>query len=190
MRQQVVVADDAAQVAAWNRRQQAPAEQQPFGWLIEEPDGGGGYQRDFSKGPERPSFGTIPVYTAPVAQAAPGATVMDYDPNLTLCGRMAKQTVRLTFGMWEYRKTIEVEVGGNCTGLWVIDCAVSIAYDQLEQRPFYNHDRKRDDSYAVIHLPHPEKDDELETTDEDLRGEDWLKDMLVGAEIIAIRPDA
>ncbi|WP_249509223.1 DUF5406 family protein, partial [Escherichia coli] len=29
--------------------------------------------------------------------------IMNYDPNLTSCGRMAKQTVRLTFGLWEYR---------------------------------------------------------------------------------------
>ncbi|EPB0159049.1 DUF5406 family protein, partial [Escherichia coli] len=25
--------------------------------------------------------------------------IMNYDPNLTSCGRMAKQTVRLTFGL-------------------------------------------------------------------------------------------
>ncbi|EEQ3874799.1 DUF5406 domain-containing protein, partial [Escherichia coli] len=33
---------------------------------------------------------------------------MNYDPNLTLYGRMAKQTVLLTFGLWEYRETFEV----------------------------------------------------------------------------------
>nr|MCD4237043.1 DUF5406 domain-containing protein [Escherichia coli] len=50
--------------------------------------------------------------------------IMNYDPNLTSCGRMAKQTVRLTFGLWEYRETFEVTVGGNLTGLDVISCAI------------------------------------------------------------------
>lgn len=113
---------------------------------------------------------------------------MDYDPNMTLCGCMAKQTVRLTFAMWKCRATVEVDVGGNCTGLTVIDCAVGVAYGQLEQRPFRNQ-KGKDDSYAVIRMPHIESEDTLEATDEDLQGEDWLKDMLVAAEIIAIRPD-
>lgn len=114
---------------------------------------------------------------------------MDYDPNLTLCGRMARQKVRLTFGIWEYRKTVEVEVGGNCTGLTVIDCAAGMAYEQLEQRPFYNHDRGHDDNYAVIVMENADGDT-LDTGDEDLQGEDWLKDMLISAEIISIEPDS
>jgi hypothetical protein len=114
--------------------------------------------------------------------------VMNYDPNMTLCGRMAKQTVQLTFAMWKYRATMEVEVGGNCTGLPVIDCAVGMAYDQLEQKPFLNDQCKRD-SYAAILMPSIEDDDVLEATDEELKGDDWLKDMLIGAEILAIRPD-
>ena len=40
-------------------------------------------------------------------------TAMNYDPNLVLCGRRAVQTVRLTFGVWDYRAVIEVEVGGD-----------------------------------------------------------------------------
>jgi len=116
------------------------------------------------------------------------SSVMDYDPNMTLCGRMAKQTVRLTFAMWKHRATVEVEVGGNCTGLTVIDCAVGMAYDQLEQKPFLNDQCKRD-SCAVILMPSMESDSVLECTDEELKGDDWLKDMLVSAEILAIRPD-
>jgi hypothetical protein len=117
---------------------------------------------------------------------------MNYDPNMTNSGRMAKQTVRLTFGMWEYRKTMEVEVGGNCTGLAVIECAVSIAYGQLEQRGLYGSKQ----TMAVIDMPSlKDPDDELECDEgsegyDRLRGEDWLKDMLISAEIIAIRPEA
>ncbi len=57
--------------------------------------------------------------------------IMNYDPNLTSCGRMAKQTVRLTFGLWEYRETFEVTVGGNLTGLDVINCAIESLYATL-----------------------------------------------------------
>ena len=28
---------------------------------------------------------------------------MEYDPNMTLCGRMAKQTVKLTLQEWNYK---------------------------------------------------------------------------------------
>lgn len=116
---------------------------------------------------------------------------MNYDPNMTLCGRMAKQKVRLTFGTWDYRAVMEVEVGGNCTGLDVIETAVGVAFDQLEQRPIYG----SKETYAVINMPKigdPEEvmecDEEMDYRDR-LRGEDWLKDMLISAEIFDIQPD-
>lgn len=110
---------------------------------------------------------------------------MNYDPNMVLCGRRAIQTVRLTFGIWDYRAVMEVEVAGNCTGMTVIDCAVGIAYDQLEQRGIYS----SDDTYAVITLGKAGEDGaEMEAEDEEGHGEEWLKDMLIAAEIIAIRP--
>ncbi len=117
---------------------------------------------------------------------------MDYDPNLVSSGRMAKQKVRLTFGLWEYRKTAEVEVGGNCTGLSVIDCAVGVAHDQLEERHTYTgSDMRQFISYSVITMEHmSDPNRTLESSDDDLRGEDWLKDMLVSAEIIGIEPDS
>jgi len=112
-------------------------------------------------------------------------TAMNYDPNLVLCGRRAVQTVRLTFGVWDYRAVMEVDVGGNCTGLTVIDCAVGIAYDQLEQRSIYG----SDDTYAVITLAKAgEAEADMECEDDEGHGEEWLKDMLIAAEITAIRP--
>lgn len=110
--------------------------------------------------------------------------VMNYDPNYTLCGRMADQTVRLTFGQWEYRTTMDVVVGGNTNGLSVIECAVDFAYEKLETIPFFNDETGENDEMAVIHLGN------LECKDDDLRGEEWLKDMLIGAEIINIEPEA
>lgn len=113
------------------------------------------------------------------------STEMNYDPNLVLCGRRAIQAVRLTFGIWNYRAVMEVDVGGNCTGMTVIDCAVSIAYDQLEQRCIYG----SDDTYAVITLVKAgDAQIEMECEDDEGHRDEWLKDMLVAAEIIAIRP--
>ena len=115
--------------------------------------------------------------------------VMNYDPNLTCSGNMATQRVRLTFGCWQYRAEIEVSVGGNCTGLAVIDCAVGNAYRTLPQRGIYG----SDDTYAEIIMVDPAKPDSTLECGEDfggdaLRGEFWLKDMLIGAEITSITP--
>ncbi len=96
---------------------------------------------------------------------------MDYDPNLTSSGRMANQTVELTFQMWEYTKTMTISVGGNCTGLDVIECAIGNIEDELGG-----------DSGEII----------LTNSDGDeLSVELWdckLEDILVGARITAISP--
>lgn len=114
---------------------------------------------------------------------------MNYDPNLTCSGNMASQQVRLTFGLWNYRATVEVSVGGNCTGLEVINCAVSNAYNTLTQRGIYG----SDETYAVIVMVDPSAPGStLECGENDLcgqlRGEYWLRDMLIGAEITSIVP--
>jgi len=107
---------------------------------------------------------------------------MDYDPNLTLCGRMATQRVRLTFGSWQYRHSMEVNVGGNCTGLTVIKAAVEQAYVEL---PYTM--RLGEGLVAKMTLTDQEGDSLL-CEDDELRGENWLTDMLVAAEIISIQP--
>jgi hypothetical protein len=102
---------------------------------------------------------------------------MNYDPNLTNSGRMAIQVVRLTFGMWESRKTVDTTVGGNCNGLQIIDNAVGRIYDELPDR--------FDCPYIILDSPNG---DTLECSDDEEKGEDWLKDMLIAAEIISIEP--
>lgn len=111
--------------------------------------------------------------------------LMDYDPNLTNSGRMAKQTVKLTFGIWEYRKEMEVVVGGNCTGLTVIESAVERAYEQLERLGTY----LSDETYAVIYLDNSDGTQQMECADDEDYQEEWLKDMLIKAEIVDIQPD-
>ena len=102
---------------------------------------------------------------------------MNYDPNLVSCGRMATQTVRLTFGQWEYRKTMEVTVGGNLQGLSVIEAAIENALDELLEGCI---------EYATIILVN-EKGDELSCELDEIN-DDCLRDMLISAEIIDIQP--
>lgn len=96
---------------------------------------------------------------------------LNYDPNLTNCGRMVTQTVELTFQLWEKSKTMVTTVGGNCTGLDVIETAINNIEDELGGED------------GEIILTNGEGDE--------LQCELWdnnLKDMLVCARIIAIEP--
>jgi hypothetical protein len=104
---------------------------------------------------------------------------MNYDPNMTLSGRMAKQTVKLTFQMWESKAEIIEVVGGNCTGLTVIDCAVGNAYEGLDLDHY-------GDTEIILNSP---DGGTLSCSDDGGRGDDWLKDMLVKAEIVEIKKD-
>lgn len=109
-------------------------------------------------------------------------TRINYDPNLTNSGNMAKQTVKLTFAMWEYRAERTVVVGGNCNGLSVIESAVDQVFEELEYK------EQGGDCYTRIILT-DEVGDTLLCEDDELKYSDWLKDMLIGAEIINIEPD-
>lgn len=77
---------------------------------------------------------------------------------------------------------METVVGGNCTGLTVIECAVQHAYEMLPRKQGF------DCEFAYIELTKP-NGDTLGCEDDEDRCEDWLQDMLVGAEIIAIAAD-
>ncbi|EBW6364038.1 hypothetical protein DPU24_25245 [Salmonella enterica subsp. enterica serovar Oranienburg] len=112
------------------------------------------------------------------------AVLTDFDPNMVACGRVVKQTVRLTFGCWRYRGTFEVEVRGNVTGLEAIRCAVDILYDSLPSVAVTDDDDQECDmEMATIELGG------ITCNDDELRGEEWLADMLVSAEIIRREPD-
>ncbi|HGG6756621.1 TPA: DUF5406 family protein [Salmonella enterica subsp. enterica serovar Java] len=112
------------------------------------------------------------------------AVLTDFDPNMVVCGGGVKQTVRLTFGCWRYRGTFEVEVRGNVTGLEAIRCAVESLYESLPSVVVTDDDdRECNMEMATIEL------DGIICDDDDLRGEKWLADMLVSAEIIRYEPD-
>lgn len=98
---------------------------------------------------------------------------MNYDPNLVRCGRMATQTVKLVFGQWDYRKEVLIDVSGNCTGLVVIDVAIDNFYQECGDE---------------IELTDA-NENVLICEDDEQKGEDWLKDMLISAEILSITPN-
>ena len=99
---------------------------------------------------------------------------MIYDTNIG----MSLQTVRLVFGIDDYRKEMTVDVKGNCYGMDVIEAAV------------YNAHNKLDDDYGTptIWL---EKDGELIGVDAWAYGssadDEFLGNILISAEITSIR---
>ncbi|GCW16798.1 hypothetical protein HmCmsJML079_04991 [Escherichia coli] len=95
---------------------------------------------------------------------------------------MARQTVRLTLGQWEYRETFEVDVVGNLTGLDVITCAIENLYEDLPYEEVQDEYTGETNIMATIQIG------DLACTDEDMLGEAWLAGMLIAAEIISIEP--
>lgn len=104
--------------------------------------------------------------------------ILNYDPNLTSCGNMAKQTVKLVFAQWDYRAEFTTQVGGNCTGFTVIESAIENMHDDLSEGP---------ESLPEIILTR-ENGDKLYCEDEEDKVSGFLKDMLIYAEIIDIQP--
>jgi hypothetical protein len=102
------------------------------------------------------------------------------DPNFSK-GRGAVYTVRLTFGLWEYRTKMEVDIIGNIKGIDVIDFAVERAFDLL---PVNGSENDYICKYIILT---DNKGDTLECNDE-FEEDYWLKNMLVAAEIIDIKP--
>jgi len=101
---------------------------------------------------------------------------MDYDPNL----KWGKQTVKLVFGQWRYRKEVLVDVGGNCTGFAVIEAAIGSFYEECTNDGDFEFELELEDAEGGL----------LICEDEENQGEDWLKDMLICAEIVAIAASA
>ncbi len=106
---------------------------------------------------------------------------MNYDPNI--CRNFATHTIKLTFGQWDYRAEIIVTVGGNCSGLDVIKSAVNKVYNDLTDNG--------DGPEIMLTRPRKSETDEdytLTIAEED-EGSDFLADMLISAEITALKPE-
>jgi hypothetical protein len=102
---------------------------------------------------------------------------VNYDPNIT----WAKQRVKLTYTQWDATLNVEVEIGGNCKGFCVLEAAVDRHYEQLVESV-------DPETTPSITLREP-NGDTLVCEDEEDQQEDWLKDLCVAAEIVAIEPE-
>lgn len=105
--------------------------------------------------------------------------MMNYDPNLFCSGNRAKQIIKLTFAMWDYRCKHTFELRSNIKGLSAIKAAVEQIYEDLPG--FCENDIPR----IVLFN---EAGDSLICDDEEGQGEDWLYDMLISAEIVSAEP--
>jgi len=100
---------------------------------------------------------------------------INFDPNI----RFAKQTVLLTFAEWDFRKSVEVVVErSNCRGQSIIDFAIDTFYDQLCEAA------ENEDELLSIKLTNP-AGEILVTEDDENHQEEWLRNLLIKAEIIA-----
>ena len=97
---------------------------------------------------------------------------MNYDPNLVKDGKQTRQTVELVFQFREYTATKEVVVLGSGMGFGVIDDAIEILHERLEEYSGWK-----------LLLRHPDKEGLLV----DLFFYD-LASMLVAARIVSIEP--
>lgn len=96
--------------------------------------------------------------------------IREYSPNI----QWGKQQVEIVLMQWGYRESFKIFVGGNCHGLSVIECAVGILYDNLLT------EGSEDPAKVVL----VKGNDSLHCTDDEDRGEEWLKNMIVSAQII------
>jgi Family of unknown function (DUF5406) len=97
--------------------------------------------------------------------------IQKYSPNT----QWGKQVVEIILKAWGYSATFTEEVGGNCLGFDVIECAIVNLYDRLV-------DDGAEPTKVVLTNS---SGDELLCEDDEDREEEWLKKMVVSARIVA-----
>lgn len=102
------------------------------------------------------------------AKRQPIQILADNNPN----NAWGQSIVEVVLKAWTFEKTFVLKVGGNCHGFDVIDGAICQIYDYVIEQP-----------RQEITLTNP-KGELLRVTDDDDRGEYWIKNMVVSARII------
>lgn len=106
--------------------------------------------------------------------------VANYDPNI--CNGFAYHTVEVVLGKWDYKATHVVRVGGNCSGLDVMECAVGNLYYKLPEEWFGG------ETLVTVVLTN-NAGEELLCQDDDGLGEDWLREMVIGVRVIGLQSE-
>lgn len=105
-------------------------------------------------------------------------TIANYDPN----NRWGDHLVEVTLRRWGYSLTYATKVGGNCQGFNVIESAIS---NLIEDDEFVE---EGEDGLLSILLKDAEGKGLL-CEDDDERGEEWLKAMIVECRIVGFEPE-
>ncbi len=105
-------------------------------------------------------------------------TLETYDPNI----QWGTHTIEITYQMWEYTFTTQVEIGGNCKGMSLLKDAVSEHGNRLF---------KEQGNQPEIIMTAPNGDTLENTCDHYLRDDDdepdideWLESMCVCVRIV------
>lgn len=109
-----------------------------------------------------------------VAEVSPALPT--YDPNI----RWSKHIIEITYQQWDYRLSVEVEIGGNLHGAEVLEYAISTHADDLFKA-------QGEDAVLVLRRPAADgsgDEDTLEVCADDGDLEDFLTDMCVGLRIV------
>jgi hypothetical protein len=78
--------------------------------------------------------------------------INEYSPNI----EWGKQAVEIVLMQWAYKATFTMEVGGNCTGFPVIECALDNLYENLMgedtdiARVTLTNDGERNSSHVLV----------------------------------------
>ena len=102
--------------------------------------------------------------------------MINFDPIYITSSRRAKQKIKLIFAMWEYRYESIIDVEVNISGVEVINYAFEKLFDQIS-----------DNEDSAILIMTDIWGNRLETSDDERQEHDWLKSMLISAEIISFQ---
>lgn len=116
-------------------------------------------------------------------------THFNYDPNLrwNYFGKSKEKPihlVRVTLGMWEYRKSIEIQIGGNCLGSSIIETALSMAFEEVMGEENYVVLLLADSQGVELEVELWEEYPDGEKPERDERAEYVFNNMVLGVEII------
>lgn len=97
-------------------------------------------------------------------------------PTYDLNWQFGQQIVEITLQVDDFSARHFVAVGGNCLGVFVLDCAPTMLADRLM-------DETMDGVCARVTLTNAQGE-ELLCVDEEADGEDWLRQMVTGLRIV------
>ena len=101
--------------------------------------------------------------------------LINFDPNYVANFNRAKQKIKLVFGVWNYRAEFIIDVEINSYGMNSFSFAIKKVYDSI-------FDEKK--GFAFLNLTNIDAIT-IQDCDAENDEEEWLKSILISAEIIS-----